>query len=164
VPHFKSGEKMEINVSASKDCNLMIFDFDGRGKLTQLFPNQFQPGSAVKAGETVAIGGENSSFDYTASLPDGEKNSQERIFVYAYPVSQTESAPISVAMSLPSDSAFRSGEMTVEQYRKMVNSSPVFFHPRDVKITPKSGVKVASASTGSEPAPNKYELPFVIEK
>jgi hypothetical protein len=160
TPRYRSGEKMEINVSASKDCNLMIFDFDGRGKLTQLFPNQFQQASSVKAGETVAIGGDNSSFDYTAALQKGREQSDERIFVYAYPLNESGNAPISVAMN-PTTSAFRSAEITLEQYRKLVNESKVFF-ARDVQITPKSGVAVASAETTQ--APNKYEVGFVIEK
>jgi hypothetical protein len=58
-------------------------------------------------------------------------------------------------------SVFRSTEITLDQYRKLVNESKVFF-ARDVQITPKSGVSVASADT--TPAPNKYELGFVIEK
>jgi hypothetical protein len=161
-PRYHSGEKMEINVSAAKDCNLMIFDFDGRGKLTQLFPNQFQQASSVKAGQTVAIGGDSSSFDYTASLPKGRQVSSERIFVYAYPLDESKNPPLSVAMNMTgTGTAFRSADISLDEYRKLVNQSKVFF-ARDVQITPKAGVTVAAADT--TPAPNKYELGFVIEK
>lgn len=159
-PHYRDGEKMQITVSAARTCNLMIFDFDGMGRLTQLYPNQYQPSGTVHTGEKVIIGGEESPFSYQASLPSGQKTSQERIFIYAYPVDSE--APLSVAMTSMPNTAFRSAEISLDEYRKLVNQSKVFFS-REVKIVPKQPLKLANAESAT-PAPNKLELPFVIEK
>lgn len=162
TPTYKDGEKLEINVKASRDCNLTIYDYDGRGKLTQIFPNTYQQASLVKGGETVTIGGSDSQFEYQLSVNPGERKVNERIFVFAYPVSE---APLSIAMNRPSDSPFRSAEMTPEEYRKLVNQSKVFFS-REVKVMPKAHGSVISVAnvTESTTAPNKIELSLMVEK
>ena len=160
-PKYKDGEKMEINVKASRDCNLTIYDFDGRGKLTQIFPNQFQPNSLVKGGDTVTIGGADSQFDYQLSMQPGEEKVKESIFIFAYPVSE---APLSIAMNRSDNaSPFRSAEMTPEEYRKLVNQSKVFFS-REVKVVAKSQNQIKPVSQETTQAPNKIELSLVIEK
>lgn len=160
TPRYKDGEKMEINVKAHRDCNVTIYDYDGKGKLTQIFPNNYQQTSLVKSGQTVSIGGAESEFEYQLSVTPGQKKVNESIFVFAYPVAE---APLSIAMNPTSDSPFRSADMTPEAYRKLVNESKVFF-ARDVKILPKnkSTVKTVAADTGA--APNKIELSLTIEK
>ncbi len=162
-PKYRDGEKMEVNVTASQDCNLSIFDYDGKGKLTQIFPNEYQQSSSVRAGETVTIGGAKSEFEYQVSTQPGETKIKEHIFVFAYP---TNEAPISIAMSRTPDSPFRSADITMEQYRKLVNESKSYFS-REVKITPKgqSQIKqVANEISNAKSAPNKVELSFQIEK
>ncbi len=163
MPKYRDGEKMEVNVTANQDCNLSIFDYDGKGKLTQIFPNEYQQSSSVRAGETVTIGGEKSEFEYQVSTQPGESKINEHIFVFAYP--NTE-APISIAMSRTADSPFRSADITMEQYRKLVNESKSYFS-REVKITPrdKSQIKqVSNEIASSKAAANKVELSFQIEK
>ncbi len=162
TPTYKDGEKLEINVKASRDCNLTIYDYDGRGKLTQIFPNTYQQASLVKGGETVTIGGSDSQFEYQLSVNPGERKVNERIFVFAYPVSE---APLSIAMSRPSDSPFRSADMTPEEYRKLVNQSKVFFS-REVKVMPRAHGSVVSVANVTETttAPNKIELSLMVEK
>ncbi|MBA3993271.1 MAG: hypothetical protein C0469_07070 [Cyanobacteria bacterium DS2.3.42] len=177
APQYKHGDKMKINVSATQDCNVMIFDFDGRGKLTQLYPNEYQQKTLLRAGDTITFGGSDSPFDYQVSLPQGSSRAQERIFVYAYPVSEK---PLSIALNNEDGTPFRSGEMTLAQYKKMVAESKVFFNSgtdttqvsgeRDVKIVPKAGVTAPSmklVSTednkgNSVGQPNKKEVSFTI--
>lgn len=174
-PQYRSGDKMKINVSASQDCNVMIFDYDGKGKLTQLYPNEYQQKTLLRAGDTITFGGSDSPFDYQVSLPKGSKQAQEHIFVYAYPVAEK---PLSIALNPSDGSPFRSGEMTLAQYKKMVAESKVFFNgsepapsasgERDVKIVPKtpSGGSQLKLVSNEENAPsgqpNKRELSFTI--
>lgn len=173
-PQYKNGDKMKINVSASQDCNVMIFDFDGRGKLTQLYPNEYQQKTLLRAGDTITFGGADSPFDYQVSLPKGSTHAQERIFVYAYPITEK---PLSIALNTEDGTPFRSGEMTLSQYRKMVAESKVFFNngakisqassERDVKIVPKnptsaSTLKLVTAEEQKSEQPNKKEVSFTI--
>lgn len=160
-PSYKHGEKMQINVTANQDCNLNIFNFDGK-KLVQIFPNDFQKDASVRAGETIEIGGPDSEFDYQASLPRGTKKSEERIFVYAYP---TNDAPISVALNHMENAPFRDAEMSIEQYRDLINQAKTKgMKQRDIQIVAKkkhsSGVQLTSDSSGA--APNTIEMPFTI--
>lgn len=158
-PGYKNREKMRINVQALKDCNLMIFDFDGQGKLTQIFPNDYQQNSLIHAGETVCIGGEDSPFEYQVSIPKGQSKAKESIFVYAYP---TTAAPLAVAMNHLPNAPFRGTEMNMEQYRKLVNQSKVYF-ARGIDIIPKKGAKLASSQSPMQ-SPNKIELSFSIDR
>lgn len=164
LPKYRDGEKMVVNVTANQDCNLSIFDYDGKGKLTQIFPNEYQQNSSVKAGETVTIGGDKSEFEYQVSTLPGESKIQEHIFVFAYPNNE---APISIAMSRTSDSPFRSADITMEQYRKLVNESKAY-SSREIKITAKDKSQFKQVAneiaSGGKSAPNKVELSFQIEK
>lgn len=160
-PNYKNGEKLQINVTANQDCNLNIFNFDGK-KLVQIFPNDFQKDASVRAGETIEIGGPDSEFDYQASLPRGVKKSEERIFVYAYP---TNDAPISVALNHMENAPFRDAEMSIEQYRDLINQAKTKgMKQRDIQIVAKkkhsSGVQLTSDSSSA--APNTIEMPFTI--
>ena len=174
TPQYKHGDKMKINVSATQDCNVMIFDFDGRGKLTQLYPNEYQQKTLLRAGDTITFGGSDSPFDYQVSLPKGSNKAEERIFVYAYPVREK---PLSIALNTEDGSPFRSGEMTLAQYRKMVAESKVFFNAgkegaqnssssdRDVKIVPKAGNTASGLKlvvNEDKGQPNKKEVSFTI--
>lgn len=164
-PKYKDGEKLTVTVAASQDCNLMIFNYDG-GTLTQIFPNENQSDPLLRAGETVEVGGAGSSFEYQASNTS-DKPSNEKIFVYAYPV-KSHSTPITVAMSPVQSSPFRSAEMSLEKYRDLVNESKVFF-ARKVKVVPKatadggSPLKLASLDDQGVGV-NKVELSLTIEK
>lgn len=161
-PAYKDGETMEVNVKANRDCNITIYNFDGKGKLTQIFPNSFQSSAQVKAGETVSIGGKDSDFEFKVGLQPGAKKTQEQIFVFAYP---TNEAPLSIAMNAVPESPFRAADMTPEEYRKMVNQSKVFFS-REIKVVSKkkeSG-SIRPASHETITTPNKIELTLTIEE
>lgn len=153
-PVYKVGEKMTVNIAAATDCNLVVFDYDGKSSLKQIFPNQYQPNGLVKAGDTVSIGGADSPFDYEVA----GKGGVEQIFVYAYPTSVTQS-PLTVAVAPVENSPFRAAELTIEQYRDLVNKSKVFF-AREVKVVAKPGFKPVSAP--STATPNKIELGFQV--
>jgi hypothetical protein len=159
-PSYKNSEKMQVNVRATKDCNLMIFDFDGHGKLTQIFPNDYQQNTYVHAGETVCIGGSDSPFEYQVSIPRGQAKAKESVFIYAYP---TNEAPLSVAMNHLPNAPFRGTEMNMEQYRKLVNQSKVYF-ARGIDVVPKKGAKLVSAQAPAALSPNKIELSFSIDR
>lgn len=158
-PSYKNGEKMQIAVTANQDCNLNIFNFDGH-KLVQIFPNDFQKDSSVRAGETIEIGGADSEFDYQAALPRGAKKSEERIFVYAYP---TNDAPVSIALNHMENAPFRDAEMSIEQYRDLINQAKAKVKDRDIAIVAKkkkSNVQLTSDSSSSPS--NTIEIPFTI--
>ena len=159
VPLYKDGEKLRVTVKAYEDCNLMIFNFNGQ-ELTQIFPNEYQQNPLLKAGDRVDVGGAESKFEFIASH-DGEKPSKEKIFVYAYPISEKKK-PITVAMNKLPSSPFRSTKMTIEQYRELVNNSKSFFS-RSVKVVPKKDTQLADYENSSIP-PNKLELNLVIRK
>jgi hypothetical protein len=154
APKYKVGEKMQINVTAASDCNLVVLDFDGRGKLTQIFPNEFQSNGFVKAGDSVVIGGPDSPFDYEISGRGGA----EKIFVYAYP--QNSDNPLTVAMAPVPNSPFRAAEMSIQQYTALVASAKAYGADRDVKVVAKNGIKPVSMP--SAPA-NKIELTFEVD-
>lgn len=153
VPKYKVGDKLVVNIKANQDCNLVVFNYDSTGTLTQIFPNDYQQSGFVRNGDSVQIGGPESPFDYQVA----GKGGQEKIFVYAYPTGSE--APLTVAMNPLAGTPFRSAEITPEQYRQMVNDSKVFFS-REVKVVPK---RVQNTSA-SQQAANKIELTFVVEK
>lgn len=153
-PIYKTGEKLEVKVTAATDCNIVIFDFDGKGTLTQIFPNKLQESGFVKAGHSVFVGGADSPFDFTVSGSGGK----EHIFVYAYPTSEE---PLTIAMA-PTAATFRSVEYTPEQYRKLVNESKVYFS-REIKVTPKATSIQNVSNTLPPVAGNKIELSLIVD-
>jgi hypothetical protein len=156
---YRDGEKMTVSLRALKDCNISIFDYDGKGKLTQIFPNDYQQNAGVKAGETITIGGADSPFEYQLSTNSASKV-HERIFIFAAPA---EEESVSIAMNHTPDSPFRSAEMSLEQYRKLVNESRIY-KAREIKIVQRKGTILTSTAPEPCQAPNKLELSFTIEK
>ncbi len=161
-PKYKVGDKMVINVKAHQDCNVVIFNYDSTGTLTQIFPNDYQQNGYVKAGDSVEIGGTNSEFDYQIAGQGGS----EKIFVYAYPSgAEKPSAIQTIAMNPIQGTPFRSTEMTVDQYRKMVNECGSYT-TRAVNVVAKKRAHqlISSTSNPSSGTANKIELQFVVEK
>lgn len=157
-PKYKVGDKLVVNVKANQDCNVVVFNYDSTGTLTQIFPNDYQQNGFVKAGDSVEIGGADSNFDYQIS----GKGGPEKVFVYAYPTNN-EKAPITqlTAMAPIAGTPFRGAEMTVDQYRDMVNNSKVFF-ARSVQVMPKKSAQLVSHREAPA-SPNKVELSFSVE-
>lgn len=166
LPKYKSGDRMMVKLTAKQDCNVLVFDYDSKGTLTQLYPNEYEPTGTLKAGTEIELGGADSKYTL-----DVAGKGMERIFVYAYP---TNDGPITVAMNPVPHTPFRSVELTPDQYRRLVRESKTFFvanantggsSDRSVKVTAKAGVPaVANASLPSEKPANKLELVFQIEK
>lgn len=166
LPKYKSGDRMMVRLTAKQDCNVLVFDYDSKGTLTQLYPNEYEPTGTMKAGTEIELGGTDSKYTL-----DVAGKGMERIFVYAYP---TNDGPITVAMNPVPHTPFRSVELTPDQYRRLVRESKTFFvasangsgsSDRSVKVTPKAGgPAVANASISSEKQPNKLELVFQIDK
>ena len=162
-PKYKVGDKMVINVKAHQDCNVVIFNYDSTGTLTQIFPNDYQQNGYVKAGDSVEIGGNNSDFDYQIAGQGGA----EKIFVYAYPSGVEKPQAIqTIAMNPIHGTPFRSTEMTVDQYRKMVNECGNYT-TRAVNVVAKKRAHQLISSTNTpntNSTANKIELSFVVEK
>jgi hypothetical protein len=168
-PTYKIGDKMVVNVKANQDCNVVVFNYDSNNTLTQIFPNDYQQNGYVKAGDTVQIGGADSPFDYQIA----GKGGPEKIFVYAYPIGNDYNSALTamgtrspkVAMAPIAGTPFRGSEMTVDEYRKLVNNSQVFFS-RSVEVRPRAKNTTASATSSmpsSSSSPNKIELTFSVE-
>ena len=152
LPKYKSGDHMVVTVSALTDCNVVVFDYDAKNTLTQLFPNQYEPDGKLRAGQSIQVGGESSH--YTLDLAGKGK---EHIFVYSYPISEQ---PITMAMAQIPHTPFRSAEITPEQYSRFVRESRVY--DRSVSVKPKTSAQPVSQHQDN--AANKVELTFEIEK
>lgn len=173
TPSYKVGDKMVVKVRANQDCNVVVFNYDSTGTLTQIFPNDYQQDGFVKSGDTVEIGGAESPFDYQIS----GKGGPEKVFVYAYPTGSDFGNPLTamgrsvshkVALAPIAGTPFRGADMSIEQYRNLVNQSQVFFS-RSVEVKPKSQQHGTAQLVSSSPAqtnasPNKVELTFNVEK
>lgn len=162
LPKYKSGDRMVVKLTAQSDCNVLVFDYDSKGTLTQLYPNEYEPNGVLRAGQSVEIGGTDSKYTL-----DVAGKGIERIFVYAYPTSEQ---PITVAMTPVPSTPFRSVELSPDQYKRLVKESAVYFEPtrssdRSVKVTPKGSVQPASTASNekSDKQPNKLELTFQID-
>jgi Domain of unknown function (DUF4384) len=182
VPKYKAGDHMVIKLKALQSCNIMVFDYDNKGTITQLYPNDFDRAASLHAGEQIALGGDDSK--YTLDVNGG---GLEQIFVYAYPASDK---PMEVAMLTPvAHSPFRATHMTRAQYDRLIaqskdyNFSNSTTDDRSVSVRAKSAQKADNNSPLStvsikdsrqnEPNPvvpasaqkpeNKIELIFQIE-
>lgn len=175
VPKYKVGDHMVIKLKAVQDCNVMVFDFDNHGTLTQIYPNDYDSSGSLAAGQTVELGGDSSQYNLTVG-GDG----MERIFVYTYPKSE---GPLTVAMNPIPHTPFRSVNITAEQYDRMVHNSRSYFNELEQRngrfITVEGKDKLdklgraqqvendshlAPVSSSSSKPANKVELTFQIEK
>jgi hypothetical protein len=160
LPKYKSGEQMVVKVTANQDCNIIVFDYDSNGTLTQLYPNAYEKSGTLRSGETIEIGGQQSQYTLDVS-----GKGTERIFVYAYPTTEGQ---ITVAMNPVVNTPFRSAELSVDQYRRLVKESRPYFteakpsSERTVSIKAKPGSQVAEASNQQQA--NKIELTFQVDK
>lgn len=157
-PKYKVGDKMVVNVSSTADCNVVVYNYDAQKNLTQIFPNDHQKDGKLKAGQRIQIGGDESPFEYSVSGNGGV----ERIFVYAYPTSQSH-APLTVALAPGKQSPFRSANnVSMDDYVAMVRDSAVFT-TRGIEVIPKKTVSKVSAKSAEALDPNKLELTFQVD-
>jgi hypothetical protein len=166
IPHYKSGDAMVVRLKAKRECNVMVFDYDNKGTLTQLFPNDYVKEPLLHQGQTYEVGGPSCDYDLRVS---GE--GKERIFVYAYPASE---GPITVAMNPVAGTPFRSVSMSPDQYSRLLRQSRTYFDElrasqtkgatRGVAVMPRSQKAAVVQPTSATMPNNKVELQFSIEK
>lgn len=161
VPKYKAGEQMVVKIKAQQDCNVIVFDYDAHGTLTQLFPNAFEKSGTMHAGENIEIGGPSSQYTL-----DVTGKGTERIFVYAYPTSEGQ---ITVAMNPIVNTPFRSAELSIDQYRQLVRDSRPYFHDkviasseRTVSVKAKNNQQQVAEVSKAQQA-NKVELVFQVD-
>ena len=53
---YASGEQVRMFVTSNEDAFVTVYTIGPSGSVTQLFPNKFQPGNAVKANQPVEVG------------------------------------------------------------------------------------------------------------
>ena len=53
---YASGETVRMFVTSNEDAFVTVYTIGPSGSVTQLFPNKFQPGNAVKANQPVEVG------------------------------------------------------------------------------------------------------------
>jgi hypothetical protein len=165
LPKYRSGDHMVITLKALQECNVMVFDYDNKGTITQIYPNTFESNGTMHAGDSVELGGDKSQ--YTLDI-DG--SGIEQIFVYAYPTSER---PIEVAMMTPmAHTPFRSAKITRSQYDAMIAQSREYSFAKAAgnggaesrAITLKEKTGAVNISHSQQKPANKLELVFQIER
>ncbi|MBI4410259.1 MAG: caspase family protein [Gemmatimonadetes bacterium] len=90
---FKLHDIVKFRVRAGRDGYLTIIDLPADGKVTVIFPNQYDSDNFVRAGQEVVIPTPSMRFDFTAQEPTGR--GIVRVFVtekpLVVPFAQTES-------------------------------------------------------------------------
>lgn len=69
--HYAIGDKMRLSVKVNRDCFLTLIDIGPTGKGTIVFPNQYAPSNAVKAGVTYVIPDPSAGFEFEVAPPAG---------------------------------------------------------------------------------------------
>lgn len=64
-------EKIELLVSADRDCHLTLLSIDSRGQVTLLLPNKWQPDTKIVAGRTYTVPPPGAEFAFPIMLPPG---------------------------------------------------------------------------------------------
>jgi hypothetical protein len=54
---YVPGEKIKISFQASKDSFVTLYNYDTRGRVKIIFPNQYMPHNFVRAGQTYSVDG-----------------------------------------------------------------------------------------------------------
>ncbi len=70
---YKVGEAAMFFASADRDCNLTLINVDQAGQATVLYPSEFHPENAIKAGEIVQVPGPDSGYLLTFAEPGNEQ-------------------------------------------------------------------------------------------
>jgi hypothetical protein len=80
---FREGETISVELQATKDCYVTIFNLYALDSLRVLFPNEAAPNNRLKAGESRAIPGSNDIWDIPLSLLSGKERDVESVLVVA---------------------------------------------------------------------------------
>lgn len=68
---YREGETMTISLMAEKDCYLFLLFRNAEGKMSCLFPNEYEANNAVRGGVAVQIPPSKDSFRFRALAPFG---------------------------------------------------------------------------------------------
>jgi hypothetical protein len=68
---FEDGELLEVAVQSERDGYLYVFDIDAARKVTQLYPNRFQPENRIAANALRTIPGKGDRYQFRAGAPFG---------------------------------------------------------------------------------------------
>lgn len=72
IPNYQVGEKITLNVKATEDAYVYLFNVDGSGKVDQLLPNTYAAGSNfVKANTTKSFPSAGDPFTFDIAAPEG---------------------------------------------------------------------------------------------
>ena len=63
---YRSGDPLQVLVSADRDCYLTVYAVDTAGRVSLLFPNQFAPDNRLPAEKVRSLGGPDDDFQLTA--------------------------------------------------------------------------------------------------
>jgi len=106
-PQYTVGDRMRILFRVSEDANVYIFNTDGAGRRTQIFPNWFDQQNRVRAGRTYQI--PDGSYDLQIQPPAGNETLTILAVSEEYPElrrhyhSYSQSAPFSAVTYSPED-------------------------------------------------------------
>lgn len=61
-PRYRIGEQLDLNIQISEDGYLYCYYRDESGKIARIYPNRYAPDSYLRAGQRIAIPGQNAGF------------------------------------------------------------------------------------------------------
>ncbi|MCP4397472.1 MAG: DUF4384 domain-containing protein [bacterium] len=68
---YVPGEFIVIEIWASEDCYLSLYDISTLGEVTQIFPNRYAADNLIKGGQIYPIPAKSDKFDFEVSGPAG---------------------------------------------------------------------------------------------
>ena len=68
---YRSGDKVSIQLSANRDCNVYVFDIGADGASNLIFPNRYQPSDRVEKDRTYSIPSKESPVVFRLDGPEG---------------------------------------------------------------------------------------------
>ena len=71
TPIYKKGEDLTVNVKASEDCYVWVFDTQTSGTVVQIYPNNYDKKNFLAAGKTLSIPGKGSKYRLQVAPPSG---------------------------------------------------------------------------------------------
>lgn len=69
---YEAGETTTVFATADRDCHLTLINVDQAGQATVLYPSEFHPGNALKAGEIVQVPGADAGYELIFAEPGRE--------------------------------------------------------------------------------------------
>ncbi|MDX1390104.1 MAG: DUF4384 domain-containing protein, partial [Acidobacteriota bacterium] len=80
---FRDGERVALEITASRRSYLTILNLRSDGSVGLVFPNRYEDDSRVEAGETVQVPNRTHGFEIRVALEEGRRHDREQILVIA---------------------------------------------------------------------------------